>query len=171
MVFHENETTCSSKLYWWIGIRYCWKTTGLSTTYSSKLYLWICIHCRTFRVFQTAWPRPIFSPLLSMKGEPTTVVACGNGNTVPLLTPGAGKIWGEFVTINPDPSSSHKQPWKCTLCHHRYGKTSANASRVGQHVCGKAGNVTGCPGARSAFPNTSVSRRRLQSPPHQRPSP
>jgi hypothetical protein len=32
-------------------------------------------------------------------------VACGNGNTVPLLTPGAGKIWGEFVTINPDPST------------------------------------------------------------------
>ena len=82
-----------------------------------------------------------------MEGEQATVVACGNGNTVALLTPGAGKIWGEFVTINPDPSTSQKQPWKCTLCHHKYGKTSANASRVGQHVCGKAGNVSGCPGA------------------------
>jgi hypothetical protein len=28
-----------------------------------------------------------------MEGEPTTVVACGNGNTVALLTPGAGKIY------------------------------------------------------------------------------
>ena len=82
-----------------------------------------------------------------MEGEQATVVACGNGNTVALLTPGAGKIWGEFVTINPDPTTSQKQPWKCTLCHHKYGKTSANASRVGQHVCGKAGNVSGCPGA------------------------
>jgi hypothetical protein len=84
---------------------------------------------------------------LSMEGEPITVVACGNGNTVPLLTPGAGKIWGEFVTINPDPTTSRRQPWKCTLCHHKYGKTSANASRVAQHVCGRAGNVAGCPGA------------------------
>ena len=83
---------------------------------------------------------------LSMEGGECTVVACGNGNTVPLVTPGAGKIWGEFVTINPDPSTSCKQPWKCTRCHPKYGKTSANVSRVGQHVCGKAGNVSGCPG-------------------------
>ena len=76
-----------------------------------------------------------------------TIMACGNGNTVALLTPGAGKIWGDFVTINPDPSTSRKQPWKCTRCHHKYGKTSANASRVAQHVCGRARNVSGCPGA------------------------
>ena len=82
-----------------------------------------------------------------MEGEPITVVACGNGDTVPVLRPGAGKIWGEFVTINPDSSTSRKQPWKCTLCHHKYIKTSANASRVAQHVCGRAGNVSGCPGA------------------------
>ena len=82
----------------------------------------------------------------SMEGA-CTVVACGNGNTVPLTTPGQGKTWGDYVTINPDPSTSRKQPWKCTLCHHKYGKTSANASRVGQHVCGKEGNVKGCPGA------------------------
>ena len=80
-------------------------------------------------------------------GGACTVVACGNGNTVPLTTPGEGKTWGDYVTINPDPSTSRKQPWKCTLCHHKYGKTSANASRVGQHVCGKEGNVKGCPGA------------------------
>ena len=103
-----------------------------------------------------------------MEGEPTTVVACGNGNTVALLTPGAGKIWGDFVTINPDPSTSRKQPWKCTRCHHKYGKTSANASRVAQHVCGKTGNVSGCLGAsiddKKRFP-------RLLSPPPAHPVP
>ena len=45
--------------------------------------------------------------------EQTLLYSCGNGNTVPLVTPGAGRIWawGEFVTINPDPSTSRKQPW------------------------------------------------------------
>ena len=115
-----------------------------------------------------------------------TVVACGNGNTVPLTTPGEGKTWGDYVTINPDPSTSRKQPWKCTLCHHKYGKTSANASRVGQHVCGKEGNVKGCPGAthedkkrfprfislpqaRSTVPSSSTTTASATS--HIRPSP
>ena len=122
-----------------------------------------------------------------MESEQATVVACGNGNTVALLTPGAGKTWGDFVTINPDPTTSLKQPWKCTLCHHKYGKTSANASRVGQHVCGKGGNVTGCPGAtmddKKRFPthmslppvpsipstSTTASATSLVPPSHKRP--
>jgi hypothetical protein len=124
----------------WIRIHYCWNPLLLVDLYPLA-HFW---------VFQTAWPRPNCHCCFSMEGEPIsaiTVVACGNGNTVPLLTPGAGKIWGDFVAINPDPSTSRKQPWKCTLCHHKYGKTSANASRVAQHVCGRAGNVAGCPGA------------------------
>ena len=146
VVFRGNETTCSSKLYLWIRIHYCWKTTLPRRVRAHFTCGFVSIGA-LFGSFKLPGHDRLFHSCFSMESEQATVVACGNGNTVALLTPGAGKIWGEFVTINPDPSTSLKQPWKCTLCHHKYGKTSANASRVGQHVCGKAGNVTGCPGA------------------------
>ena len=55
--------------------------------------------------------------------------------------PGARTPWGSLIEKNENSCSKEKHPLKCSLpgCTHLYAKSSANATKVGWHICGHRG--------------------------------
>jgi hypothetical protein len=76
--------------------------------------------------------------------------------------PGRGKAWGAFVAHNTSVDTAAVHPYVCAkACGHRYSKSGANATRIGQHICGHRGHAKACKKAtaadKAAFPSWNSS--------------